>query len=1079
MHRQPPARVGFGPFQLDLRAGELRRNDRSVVLHQQPFQVLLMLVELEGEIVTREEIKKKLWPNDTVVEFDHSINAAIKKLRRDLDDSADAPKYIETVARRGYRLMVPVTWVEPRVADNPPAVADAASAVAARVPDNTKAGIGALTGKTVSHYRVLDIVGGGGMGLVYRAEDLKLGRVVALKFLPEEMGSDPRALERFEREARAVSALSHPNICPIFEFDDYEGQPFIVMELLRGLTLREHIAAGGFRLSDQAGLDIAIQIAAGLEAAHEKGIIHRDIKPANIFITEKSVAKILDFGVAKILEAAAPQELAGGESETDPASVKQAALNVTRPGLKLGTAGYMSPEQVRGEALDVRTDIFSFGLVLYEMATGERAFTGETEAILHDAIENREPTPLRELAPDISPSVETIILKCLRKDKSRRPQSVAEVFAELSKIDNAREQRPPSLKLSRHALVAAAVFLLAIIGGALYWRSITLRKATKLARTDTVVVADFLNLTGDKSFDGGLGQALRIALVQSPFLNVLSQEKVVRTLQQLDREVSSLTYETAREVCSRTNSRAVVSGSISDVGNFYRIDLRAVECKRGQTLANTTAETSERKQIVHALGVAAHQLRESLGEPAASLRDYNTELELATTSSIEALNSWSQGNAIAGTPESIPYCRRAVELDPEFAIAHSTLAVGYYDVGDSARALESDRKAYALRDRGTAWSRFQIESSYYMSTGETEKQIQVLGEWRKQFHLETVNLSLLYRYLGLFPEAAEAGREEVRTSPDNIFGYLNLISSYIALDQYDAAQSVIDNAKARKLNSIWLNHSQYRLAFVRNDRAAMQKELISSTGKTGIENLLLGDQSNTESYYGSFRKAHEFAHRAAESARSGAEPSMAAFWIANEALHDAEVGNVAVAHTKAGSALTNDAGVEARLTAALAFAKCGDAGRVHELLERVDREAPLSTLMQRYSLPLIRAALEIQRNNPEKAIELLKATIPYELGGSLLPVFLYPAYERGLAFLQAQQGQAAAHEFQKLINHPGIVENTVTGALAHLQLGRAQAMMDDKEGARKSYEDFLTLWKDADPDIPIYKQAKAEYAKLR
>ncbi|MGA7380246.1 MAG: protein kinase, partial [Terriglobales bacterium] len=374
-----PARVRFGAFELDLKAGELREAYGAdpkvgIVLPQQPFRLLVMLVERNGEIATRDEIQKKLWPNNTVVEFENSINAAIAKLRKALRDPADKPEYIETIAKRGYRLMVPVKWAAPpgKQCSN------------GEVPGGNDGIAVVLTGKTVSHYRVLDIIGGGGMGVVYRAEDLKLGRRVALKFLPEEFGNDPRALERFSREARAASALDHPNICSVHEFGEHEGRPFIVMQLLEGQTLRDRLAAAEDKkvLPLEELLDIGIQVSAGLQAAHEKGIVHRDIKPANILITNKGVAKILDFGLAKLLEGDEEDEVAN-RAGIPPAPE---AAHLTLTGVAMGTAGYMSPEQVRGDKLDARTDLFSLGLVLYEMATGQRAFSGQSAAILHDAI---------------------------------------------------------------------------------------------------------------------------------------------------------------------------------------------------------------------------------------------------------------------------------------------------------------------------------------------------------------------------------------------------------------------------------------------------------------------------------------------------------------------------------------------------------------------------------------------------------------------------------------------------------------------------------------------------------------------
>jgi len=513
-------RARFGDFELDPRAGELHKDGKGTVLQEQQLKVLLMLIEREGEIVTRDAIRKKLWPNDTIVEFDHSINNTIRSLRRAVGDSADSPGYIHTIARRGYRLMVPVKWIgaEDSSAEEPACEPSSEAAPQAMLK------LGRLTGTVVSHYRVLEVIGGGGMGLVYRAEDLKLGRAVALKFLPEEVGDDPKARERFEREAQAVSSLNHPNICTVYDFDEYQGHPFIAMELLQGKTLRDHLGDGRFRLTQPEGLHVAIQIALGLEAAHEKGIIHRDIKPANIFITEKNVAKVLDFGVAKILEiaelepgkscgfsragAASAQDGRGNRSpsgsipplhpESSPdgapevAPLQNCELNgtaeavplqnneeadlgmpegvlhpinstLTRTGTNLGTAGYMSPEQIRGEPLDARTDIFSFGLVLYEMATGQRAFSGETAALVRDGILNHSPVPLRELNSTLPAKLVATIDKCLEKERERRYQKVAELREALENVKRRTENKVPRRMLT--VWVAAVLVLVALAIG--------------------------------------------------------------------------------------------------------------------------------------------------------------------------------------------------------------------------------------------------------------------------------------------------------------------------------------------------------------------------------------------------------------------------------------------------------------------------------------------------------------------------------------------------------------------------------------------------------------------------------------
>jgi len=466
--------VRFGPFELHLRSGELRKGARKVILQEQPFQILQMLLASSGELVTHEEIRKRLWPNDTVVEYDHSIHTAIKKLRQALGDSAESPKYVETVPRRGYRLMVSVEREERHSVD--------ASEPDFRSENQPIALLeGNLIGKRVSHYRVLEVVGGGGMGLVYKAEDIKLGRRVALKFLPPELTKDPLALRRFEREARAASALDHANICAVHEFGEYEGQPFIVMQFLEGQTLREFIEnatadAKGSRsslsktaLPYRTTLDLALQIARGLNAAHEKGILHRDIKPANIFVTKRGEAKILDFGVAKVLAGSdSPYEVDSIGGARVPPS--EGDLSLTRTGMALGTASYMSPEQIRGEKLDARTDLFSFGLVVYEMATGQQAFAGGTAESVHAAILHRSPIPARELSPRIPPKLGEIIHKALEKDRGRRYQSAFEMHADLERL---REIEDSNSHRIRRQFVAGVTLALCLAGGLLYrvaWR---------------------------------------------------------------------------------------------------------------------------------------------------------------------------------------------------------------------------------------------------------------------------------------------------------------------------------------------------------------------------------------------------------------------------------------------------------------------------------------------------------------------------------------------------------------------------------------------------------------------------------
>src|SRR5882724_6983254 len=453
MGHPAPGRARFGGFELDLKSGELCSigttdgNNNKALLREQSFQVLRMLVERGGKIVTRDEIKAKLWPNDTVVDFDHSINATIKTLRRALGDSADNPQYIETLARRGYRLMVATEWQE--------STAGVPRGDASRV--ETFPEPSGLVGKKVSHYRVLEVIGGGGMGMVYKAEDLKLGRSVAVKFLPEDLADDPVALQRFEREAQTASALNHPNICTIYEIEEHEGQPFIVMELLQGDTLRGRTSGSEVEALLLAEVfDIALQVCDALQAAHDKRIVHRDIKPANIFLTTQGTVKILDFGLAKLVAS----EETGGNDPAEASqnnhdrprvqSVREHAkidAGLTRPGITAGTAGYMSPEQVRREKLDARTDLFSFGLVLYEMAAGRRAFEAETVAEIHDAILHQTAAPAHDANPNVPSALDAVISKALEKDRERRYQSAAEMREDLARVQ--RQVQPSRLRLRK------------------------------------------------------------------------------------------------------------------------------------------------------------------------------------------------------------------------------------------------------------------------------------------------------------------------------------------------------------------------------------------------------------------------------------------------------------------------------------------------------------------------------------------------------------------------------------------------------------------------------------------------------
>jgi len=929
---------------------------------------------------------------------------------------------------------------------------------------------------------------------VYKAEDLKLGRAVALKFLPEEVGSDPRALERFEREARAASSLDHPNICAIYEFGEHEGRPFIVMQLLQGQTLRDCLASGalkGTASETQVALDrllnIAIQIANGLEAAHEQGIVHRDIKPANIFITTKGVAKILDFGLAKLLQPSSEQAIAAeidGESRTPlPAIAGPEALNISRPGIAVGTAAYMSPEQARGQQLDARTDLFSFGLILYEMATGRRAFTGDNAAAMHDAILNRAPTPPAELNTELPTELQDVIQKCLEKDRNLRYQKAAEIRSDLEKVKRRREHP----LLSRWRLLAtAAVIVVALLAGGLYWRS---RKTTTLTEKDTIVLADFVNTTGDSVFDDTLKQGLSVQLEQSPFLALVSERKVNETLKLMGRPAGDrLTPEVAREVCQRTGSAAMLTGSIAGLGSQYVIGLRAVNCSTGDVLAEAQEQAAGKEAVLKALSAAAVSLRGNLGESLSSVQKYATPLEEATTPSLEALKAYSMGRKAKfakGDTAALPFFKRAVEVDPGFALAYQAMSIVYGDLNEAGRAAENAHKAYEQREKVSERERFAIEASYYSdSTGELEKAAQVYELWQQTYPRDATPYNRLGGDisipLGNWEKALEEGREAIRLEPNSEANYANLGLDYASLNRLDEAEAVYKQAKERKLEGEYLLANRYQLAFLKGDAAQMAQLVAAAMGKPGGEDWFLAAQADSEAWYGKLKNARELTRRAMDSAQHNDANEAAAAYQAAAALREVESGNREQARTDAEAAVKLAPNRNVRALATLALARAGDTAAAEKLAAELDKTFPLDTLIQRYWLPTIQAAVALQRKDPNRAIEILQVTMMIELGQPAnITAFLCPVYLRGEAYLMLHDGNAAAAEFQKFIDHRGVVVNFAWGALARLGLARAYAMQGDPVKARTAYQDFLTLWKDADPDIPILKQAKAEYATLQ
>jgi eukaryotic-like serine/threonine-protein kinase len=975
-----------------------------------------------------------------------------------------------------------------------------------------------MDGSKISHYRILEKLGAGGMGEVYLAEDLKLGRKVAIKILSEEFTTNRDRLNRFEQEASAASALNHPNILTIHEVGSDDGRHFIATEFIDGVTLRKKMTTSDLEIREI--LDVAVQVASALEEAHAAGIIHRDIKPDNVMARRNGYVKVLDFGLAKLTERAIDRTPLDEEAATR-------VLVQTDAGVVMGTRHYMSPEQARGKHVDARSDIWSLGVVIYEMVAGRTPFEGETSTDVVVAITQKEPLPLIRFAPTVPAELDWIVTKALRKDREERYQTIKELLTDLRRLKQRLEFEaelersvapesftrsaissvvsPPTLQekaqptvektvshassaeyivtgIQRHKVAAIIIALLLIAGisvGAYFYK----HRQPSFTDKDTILLTDFVNTTGEAVFDGTLKQALSVHLGQTPFLNIFPDERVRETLRFMGKSPDErITKDVGREICERQGIKAMLTGSIASLGSHYVITLEAINARTGDPIATEQIEAQQKERVLSSLGTAASNLRQKLGESLSSIKKYDVAIEQATTSSLEALKAFALGNEARSngrTSESLKFYEQAVELDPNFAMAYARIGVHYGNQQQLETARQYVEKAFALRDRVSEREKFYISEKYYnYVTGELDKTLEVLQAWTAQYPNDYIphnNLALNYMLVGRYEDAQKEARKAIEISPNNLSARENLFSSFVSLGRFDEAEKSANESARINPNSSSVFFNRFILAFLRRDKAGMEAHMASLGGKPE-EGDALGAQAAAAMFYGKFKESERLHTRARDLFKSQERNENSAQATMSIALRQALLNRCDQAKQNVALALAFKRGRTILASAGLAVAICNDVEQAESLMDELSKLYPKDTIANTLIVPMMKAELELNRGNGAGALQILEALRPYDMG---FLVGVGSVYMRGKAYLQQRMGKEAAAEFKRVIDNPGIDTLAVERPFSYLGLGRALVLTGDTAAARKAYQDFLALWKDADPDLEVLVTAKKEYEQLK